>query len=264
MPDDVYQLYAIRYASNPRRRRFENFQYPLRVDPHDAPMPMEYFVWVAVSPRRTVLIDTGATAEVCEKRGNDFLRCPTEGLRMVGVQPARIEDVVVTHLHWDHAGNWEKFPNARIWLQKSEMQFATGPYVEHAALRRSFEVEHVQGLIARLYEGKLHYVDGEAEVAPNLTLHHVGGHTAGQQVVRVKTRRGWVVVASDALHYYANMELQNPFQTIFNVADMVVAYSTLRRLADSDDHIIPGHDPAVLEKYPPAGDNLKGVAVRLD
>jgi glyoxylase-like metal-dependent hydrolase (beta-lactamase superfamily II) len=264
MADDLYALYAIRYASNPKRRRVENFQFPTRIDPHDAPMPMEFYVWVAVGPRRTVLIDTGATEEVCVRRDNDFLRCPTEGLRAVGVDPAKIDDVVVTHLHWDHAGNWDKFPNARIWLQQAEMAYATGPYAEHAFMRRPFEPAHLAGLIAKLYEGRLSYVDGEAELAPNLTLHRVGGHTPGQQVARVKTRRGWIVVASDALHYYANMERDNPFQTMFCVPDAVVAFSTMRRLADSDDHIIPGHDPLVLDKYPPAGDNLKGVAVRLD
>jgi glyoxylase-like metal-dependent hydrolase (beta-lactamase superfamily II) len=83
-------------------------------------------------------------------------------------------------------------------------------------------------------------------------------------VVRVATRSGWLVLASDASHFYANMEQGRPFPIVYSVGDMVQGYARLRELAESPAHIIPGHDPEVLRRYPPPQENLAGIAVRLD
>ncbi|MOA45506.1 hypothetical protein D3C78_1679080 [compost metagenome] len=89
-------------------------------------------------------------------------------------------------------------------------------------------------------------------LAPGLELHHVGGHTQGLQVVRVHTARGWIVLASDALHYSRNLTDDNPFPAIFHLGDMLEGYRRIRTLVESDAHIVPGHDPAVARQYPPA------------
>jgi hypothetical protein len=86
----------------------------------------------------------------------------------------------------------------------------------------------------------------------------------GLQVVRVATRRGALVLASDASHLYANMEEVRPFPIVWSVADMVEGYARLRSLAQSPGHVIPGHDPLVLERYPAPGRELRGIAARLD
>jgi glyoxylase-like metal-dependent hydrolase (beta-lactamase superfamily II) len=105
---------------------------------------------------------------------------------------------------------------------------------------------------------------GDEEIAPGVSLHLIGGHTMGMQAVRVKTRRGWVVLASDASHFYANMEETRPFPIVYSVADMVDGYRKLRALADSPAHLIPGHDPMVMERYPAPSKALEGIVVRLD
>jgi hypothetical protein len=110
--------------------------------------------------------------------------------------------------------------------------------------------------------GRFH--DGDDELASGISLHLVGGHSAGLQFVRVHTRRGWVVVASDAIHFYANVETGNPFPIVFNVGDMMEGWARCRRLADSADHIVPGHDPLVRARYPAPSAELEGIAVRLD
>ena len=71
-------------------------------------------------------------------------------------------------------------------------------------------------------------------------------------------------MASDASHLYANMERAAPFPIVFNVGEMVNGFKILRNLASSQNHIIPGHDPLVLERYPPATKELKGIVARLD
>ena len=110
----------------------------------------------------------------------------------------------------------------------------------------------------------MQFHDGVDELAPGLTVHHVGGHTMGLQVARVWTRRGWVVLASDASHFYANMEQGRPFPIVYNVADMLDGHKQLYRLASSPDHVIPGHDPLVLKRYPAPRPGLEGIVARLD
>jgi glyoxylase-like metal-dependent hydrolase (beta-lactamase superfamily II) len=128
----------------------------------------------------------------------------------------------------------------------------------------AYEVEDVVGMVRRAYAGRVRFHDGDAEIAPGISLHLIGGHTMGLQVVRVATRRGWVVIASDASHFYANMEEVRPFPIVYSVADMVEGYDRLRELAESPAHIIPGHDPLVLERYPAPSKALQGIVARLD
>jgi glyoxylase-like metal-dependent hydrolase (beta-lactamase superfamily II) len=262
MPNDlpVYDLFAIRYA-NRAAKRSDHF---IGGDPHDGPMPMDYFVWVAVSETGVYVIDTGFTAEVAARRGRTFLRCPVEALRLVGVDPNAVEHVILTHMHYDHVGNFHKFPRARFHLQEPEMRYATGRLMCHARLRNAFEVEDVVGMVRLNYAGRVDFYNGPAELAPGITLHPGPGHSAGLQFVRVHTRRGWVVVASDVTHFYENMESGRPFSTALHVGDMLEAFGALAAHAPAHDHIVPGHDPQVMARYPAVSPELDGIAVRLD
>ena len=256
----VYAVYAVKYARH-ERRASANF---LGGDPHDGPMPIDYFVWAIQGGGKTWILDTGFDAEQGRKRKRDHIRSPGDGLKMLGIDPAAVEDVVISHMHYDHAGNHDLFPNARFHVQDKEMQYCTGRSMCHRALAHSFEPEDVAVMVRRLFAGRLRFHDGAAEVAPGLSLHRVGGHTAGLQSLRVWTRRGWLVLAADAAHLYANIEQQRPYVTVLNVADMMEGHRALQRLASSPAHIIPGHDPLVMERYPAAGPGLEGIAVRLD
>ena len=144
------------------------------------------------------------------------------------------------------------------------MAFATGRHMRNKPFRAPMDVEHVVGMVRQVYAERVVFHDGDAELVPGFSLHHIGGHTAGLQVVRVNTRRGWVVLASDASHLYANMERGNPYPIIFLEDQMLEGFETLKRLADSDDHIIPGHDPKVMDLYPAPSDDLSGIIARLD
>ncbi|MEO8203753.1 MAG: N-acyl homoserine lactonase family protein [Betaproteobacteria bacterium] len=255
-----YEVYAIKYAHHERRSR-ENF---LGGDAHDVPMPLDYFVWLLRGDGREILVDTGFSAAMATKRKRNHLRCPAEGLRLLGVDAAGVRDVIVTHLHYDHAGNFDLFPAADFHIQDRELNYATGRYMCHECFRGAYEEEDVVSLVRRVYAGRVKFHDGDVEVAPGVSVHLIGGHTMGIQAVRVHTRRGWVVLASDASHFYANMEETRPFPIIFSVAEMVDGYARLRALADSPEHIIPGHDPLVMARYPAPSKALEGIACRLD
>ena len=254
-----YEVYAIKYAHH-MRKASENF---IGGDPHDGPMPLDYFVWLIRGGGREVVVDTGFSAAMARKRGRDHLRCPAEALRLLQCDPSSVKDVVITHLHYDHVGNFDLFPAATLHLQDVEMQYATGRHMGEERHRFAYEVEEVVGMVRRVYEKRVHFHDGDEEIAPGISLHLIGGHTMGMQSVRVATRRGWVVLASDASHFYANMEQTRPFPIVFSVDDMVSGYEKLRSLAASPGHVIPGHDPLVMQRYP-AVKGLEGIAVRLD
>lgn len=257
---NAYEIYAIKYAHH-ERTASANF---LGGDPHDGPMPMDYFVWLVRGHGREIVVDTGFNAAVAARRGRKISRPVEEGLRLMGVDTAKVKDVVITHLHYDHVGNFDLFPEATFHLQDLEMHYATGRCMTTEAMRHPYELEDVVGMVRRVYAGRVRFHDGEGEVAPGVTLHHVGGHTMGLQVVRVATRRGRVVLASDASHYYANMEQGRPFPIVYNVGDMVQGWRRARELAESAEHVIPGHDPQVLARYPAPEAKLQGIVARLD
>jgi glyoxylase-like metal-dependent hydrolase (beta-lactamase superfamily II) len=198
------------------------------------------------------------------KRKRDFLRTPAQGLALLGVDAATTRDVIITHLHYDHVGTFGDFAQAQFHLQDDEMCYATGRHMRHGRFNHGYEAEDVAGMVRLVFKDRVTFHKGTSELAPGVTLHHIGGHTAGLQCVRIMTQRGRVVLASDASHYYEHMETGRCFPTIFHVGDTLEGYSTLQRLAESRQHIIPGHDPLVMQRYAAPSPALEGIVVRLD
>ena len=259
---EVYEVFAVRYATKQDRRRSENF---VLADPHDGFMPIDYFVWVVRNSRRTIVVDTGFEQGEGQKRGRQVLRLPREGLAMLGIEAARVQDVVITHMHYDHAGTLGDFPAARFHLQEREMFYATGRHMgQPQPFAQAYVPDHVCALVRCVFDGRVVFHDGVSEIASGISLHRIGGHTLGMQCVRVRTARGWVVLASDAAHFYENMEKRSPFPIVHSVADMVDGYRAMSELAESAHHVVPGHDPLVMSRYPAPEKASEGIVVRLD
>lgn len=244
-----YEVLAVRYATVDRRRR-DNF---MVADPHDGPMPMDYFVWLIRGGGRQYLVDTGFNAEAAAARKRTLLRNPISALAALGVSAEQISDVIITHLHYDHAGNVDLLPRARLHLQESEMQYAVSRYMTYKPLRHAYHVGDVAHMVQRIFDDQVAFHDGDDKLAPGVELVHVGGHTKGLQAVRVHTARGWVVLASDASHYYDNIGTESPFPVVHDVGAMLEGYRRLLSMAESPDHLIPGHDPLVMKFYPAHG-----------
>ena len=260
MSDDVHEVYALRYAHHDRQSP-ENFLFG---DPHDILQPLAYYVWVIVGPHGTFLVDTGFDRPMAHKRGRVIVKPVPEGLAALGLNPDSIEKVVVTHLHYDHCGNHDVFPRATYHLQDDEMAYATGRCMCHPVIRIPFEADDVVAMVRKVFAGRVRFHDGPWEMAPGITVHKIGGHSKGLQCIRVRTRRGHVVLAADASHLYAHINEGRVFPVTYNVGDVLEGYETIKRLADSSDHIIPGHDPEVASRYPAARDGLDTFAMRLD
>ncbi len=258
LPD--YEVLALRYATRAARRA-DNF---VGGDPHDGPMPLDYYLWLIRGAGRLVVVDTGFGADMAAKRHRQLLRTPAQALALVGVDVAEVADVIVTHLHNDHVGTVDTFARARFHLQDREMAFATGRSMCAACLNRAYEVDHVSSMLRLVYAGRVTFHDGDAQLAPGLSVHRIGGHTDGLQVVRVHTARGWLVLASDASHFYEHFEGQRCFPLVHHLGEVLEGYGRLLALADSPRHVIPGHDPRVLRRYPASEPSWAGIVARLD
>ncbi len=259
-----YEVYAIRYARHERVARANFIDGGAAGDEHDGPMPLDYFVWLVRGQAGVFVIDTGFGAAAAAERGRQLITPVGAGLAQLGVEPASVADVIVTHMHYDHAGNHGLFPAARYHLQDAEMAFCTGRAMTHAALRHAYAAPDVAEMVLKVFGGRVAFHAGDTELAPGLSLHLIGGHTAGLQAVRVWTRRGWLVLASDAAHFYANMDEGRPFPIVHDVAAMLEGHRTLKALASADDLVIPGHDPLVLTRFPAARPELARHIARLD
>lgn len=256
---ETYEVFALRYAWRDAKRQDHFIS---EVSDPDAPMPMDYFVWVMRSPDRTVLLDTGFKPDVGTRRGRTPLHAPAEALSLVGIGAESVRDIVISHLHYDHAGTIDAFPNARLHLQSQELDYVTSG--KNEGRRGSFEVDDVAEVLRAMYADRVKLYGGSEQPWPGISVHLVGGHTPGSQIVRVRTKRGWVVLAADAIHYYENMELGIPFHGAYDAGREIASFDTCKALADSEEHIIPGHDPEVTQRYPAASPALEGIVLRLD
>jgi len=264
--EGIWEAYAIEYGRHSDRKVYENFTAPLpasRPDPI-APMPLSFFVWLLRAGDRVIAVDTGFASDEATARGREVLLPLETALSTLGIARDAVGDVILTHLHWDHAGRHDLFPNARIHVQVREMSYCTGPCMCHAALSKPYDPASVSALVRRVHAGDVQFHDGQAEIARGVHVHLVGGHTRGLQIVTAETARGRLVLASDAVHYYANAELEHPFPLIHDAEAMLEGFRTVKRLAPSPGHIIAGHDPEVLRRFPPVHqEKLPGI-VRLD
>jgi glyoxylase-like metal-dependent hydrolase (beta-lactamase superfamily II) len=243
----VTKIQAIRYGRHDRKAA-ENF---IDGDDHATDMPLDYFVWaIHRADGAPIVVDTGFEAEAAQRRGRTLLRPVGDGLRAAGVDPTAVEDVIITHMHYDHAGSLGLFPRARFHIQDGEMAFCTGRAMGLATVRAPFDVEPVTEMVRHIFAERVVFHEGSEAIAPGIVVHDAVGHTAGLQIVEVDTARGPVILASDAAHLYLNLVRRIPFPIVVDIPAYLAALDKIDAMAPARSHIIPGHDPLVLSLFP--------------
>jgi|TARA_R110002126_G_scaffold86592_1_gene209011 glyoxylase-like metal-dependent hydrolase (beta-lactamase superfamily II) len=245
--DDLYEIYQLTYAHDPGRRVHDNF---ILRDMHDGPMPVDFNLWILRNAHRIILVDTGFSPRAAAERKRPLDIDPVEALARIGVDPDTVEDVVITHLHFDHAGNLDRFGKARFHIQDAEVAFATGRCMCDAFIRRPFDVEDVVTLVRHTYADRVVFHDGDDTLAPGITLHAFPGHSAAVQAVRVMTARGPVLLGSDVSHYWSNILNMKPFNLTVDVPATLDTYRRAMALAGAPHRFIPGHDPKARRLFP--------------
>ncbi|PWJ21094.1 N-acyl homoserine lactonase family protein [Jannaschia seohaensis] len=245
-----WEVFALRYGDRTARVRGDSFLFD---DDHAARHPIDYFIWLLRRGEETILVDTGYDAEEGARRSRPIQRDPREALAPFGLAAEAVDRVIVTHLHYDHAGGLHLFPNATLHIQAAEMAYATGPCMCHDALRMPFTGDHICEAVRRLYSGRVVFHQGDGQVAEGVTVHRIGGHSKGLQAVRVRTEVGWLCLASDAAHFYENYRAAKPFPIVVDVEEMLEGFATIQALASAPGLVVPGHDPLVRTLFPSAG-----------
>ena len=249
----AYEVYAIRYATIP------GFRLSSLIAGADTSRRLDIamMVWLMKgADGRTVLLDAGF-------RRDDLIRrwkpagyvTPAAALERMGVRPDAVTDLIISHVHWDHLDGADLFPNARIWIQKEEYEHHVGP--DGRRLANAIDTADATMLYRMMQAGRVTLVDGDArEIIPGITVYTGGKHTFQSQYVGVNTEAGTVVLASDNVYLYENLEKHVPIAQTLDAASNLAAQERMTRLAASPRLIVPGHDPAVFERFPAPGDGV--------
>lgn len=267
-----YEVTAVRYGTRSTTKSDVFLHFGLYGEP-DGPTQMDYFFWIARSAGRTILVDCGFNDASGARRGRTMLCPPTVALRRLGIEPAEIGMLILTHAHYDHIGNVDAFPAAELVMSAREYEFWTSPLATRPLFATSAEPADIKALTRARAAGRLRLLPGappgvvaaRQSVAAGIDVLEVGGHTPGQLVVFVGAQHGEVVIASDALHYYDEMRLDRPFTHVADLPAMYEGYELLRRLSAGAARILlAGHDPEVMHRFPAINGELTGLAVRID
>lgn len=259
----AHEVFALRYAWKPDGHSDADMAFG--GDPEKRVEGMDFFCWLIVTEAgRPIMVDTGFFSGLAPRLGYAPLFEPADGVRMLGFDPAKIEDVIITHAHYDHVGNLAAFPNARFHIGATEMQSITGPLMTHPTTRGGFGKRDVKTLVGLTFEDRVRFLDDEDAPFLGIRSFIVPGHTTGQLALEVDTGRGAVILASDAVHLYSELETERPFPVFHDMGAMIMSYRKLKARARRPDLIVPGHDADVARRYPAAGPEFAGKIVRLD
>jgi glyoxylase-like metal-dependent hydrolase (beta-lactamase superfamily II) len=215
---------------------------------HDA-VELIYPFWVLRGPRHVTLIDTGFSSAAAEQRGIGEYRDPTALLAEIGIDPADVEQIVVSHLHFDHFCAPERFPNARFVVQHDDVAYFSGAGASHPAGKLT-DPPSIAALAELRAAGRLELLDGDKVLGDGLSLVRVGGHTPGSQVIVLEREGGQIVFACDASHFYANAQTRTPSAIIYRYDEYQRGFAAIERLA-AGGRWFPGHDPEILTHLTP-------------
>jgi len=243
-----YEVYAIRYATIP------DFSVAGLVAGADRSRKLDIamMVWLVRGGGRNILVDSGFYREQFFRQWHvsDFVK-PSVAIERLGLKADDITDVIITHMHWDHADGLDLFPKARIWIQKDELQYYAGEAWQSRGTHGGIDSEDVLAVVKLNTQGRVGLVNGDAqEIIPGVTCYTGGKHTYASQYVGVNTAAGTVVLASDNMYLYENLEKHVPIAATLDAASNLRAQDRMKQLAAKPEMIIPGHDPAVMKNFP--------------
>lgn len=249
MSDQQYSVHALRYAQSVGERSGFFYRYDLLKQPDDE-QHVDWYFWLIQGGGKTVLVDCGYNQERGARKGRHLKTAPLELLSRAGVRATDVDHVVISHAHYDHVGNIGLFPNATFTIARSEYAWITGPFADRHPTCWVVEEDERQLIQNLTRDGRFTFVDDRTQVLPGIEVWPVGGHTPGQMLTEITSPTGNIVLASDAAHFYEEIETDKPFNLFHDLHEMYGAYEQLRALsARPDTSVIAGHDPRVGQQF---------------
>ena len=222
-------------------------------------LDIQMMVWLLKGPNgANILVDSGFYREkfVKQWKVKDFIK-PSDALAKVGLKPEDITDLIITHMHWDHAGGMDLFPKARVWIQQDEYSYYTGEAWQPNGNHGGVDQDDVMALVKLNTEGRVRLVKGDdQEVTAGIKVYTGGRHTYASQYVGVNTKAGTVVVASDNCYLYENIDKHAPIAQTWDAPSNLKAQDRMKQLASNSRLIVPGHDPSVFTRFAAPGNGV--------
>ena len=256
---DKYELYAVRFAT------LANFPVSSLVAGADRSRRMDIamMIWVLKgADGRIALVDSGFHRDQYFRQFTvkDYVK-PPDALAPLGITADKVTDILLSHMHWDHAGGIDLFPSARVWVQKDEYDYYAGDAWQSTRTHGGIDPEDVLEIVKRNTQGKVSFVRGDDDALLSGILFGVGGrHTWASQFVSVQTRSRAVVVASDNMYLYENLDIHVAIAQTLDAASNLRTQDRMRSIAGEPRFVIPGHDPAVFDRFPRISERI----VRID
>ncbi|HEY2907685.1 MAG TPA: N-acyl homoserine lactonase family protein [Vicinamibacterales bacterium] len=246
---DKYQVYAVRFATI---RDFSAAGLVAGAD-RTRRLDIAMTLWVLKgADGRVALVDSGFYRERYFKQFAvaDYVK-PSEAIAPLGLKPEDVTDIFLSHMHWDHAGGIELFPAARIWVQKAEYEYYTGDAWQARTTHGGIDQDDVLEIVRRNMLGKVTFLTGDDDTSISGIAFGVGGkHTRESQFITAETRAGKVVLASDNMYLYENLDEHKAIAQTLDAASNLRTQDRMRALAASPKLLIPGHDAAVFDRFP--------------
>ena len=243
-----YEAFAVRFGTLPQ---FRVSGLIAGADPSRR-LDIPVMVWLLKgSDGKRVLIDSGFYRQkfLDQWKPQDF-RSPSDAVAAAGVRPEEITDIIITHAHWDHIDGADLFPKATVWIQKDEYTYYTGEAWHARNTHGGVDPDDMLALLKINTEGRLRFVNGDdQEILSGIRCYTGGKHTWQSQYVGVRTAAGIAVFTSDNVYLYENLERRVPIAQTLDAASNLKAQDRIRSIASSPTLIVPGHDPAVFERF---------------
>lgn len=266
-----HEVLAVRYGTRTTTRAESYLNWPVYGEPDEA-FAMDYFFWVVRGPAGTIVVDCGFDPAVGRRRGREALVDPVDALAALGVDAGTVDRMVVSHAHYDHIGTLDRFPSAEIVMTRREADFWAGPYAGRRQFAHSTEPDELAVLARARREGRVRTFDGSVQLCEGVQLLEVGGHTPGQLIATVDLAGepgtgATAVLATDALHFYDELERDRPFFVVADLEAMYAGFDTLRELSGRPGTVlVAGHDTEVGRRFPRrvSGTGIDDLVIRID
>lgn len=241
---DEYQVYAIKYADG---WKIQAKDWVTGADLSDSVDVCEMFWLIKSHDGKNILVDAGFIDSA--NLFKEYTR-PDSMLKKLNIEVSEISDIIVTHPHNDHIGGLILFPEARVWMQQDDYDYFIGPAWEENGYRTGFEKNDVENLLSISKQGRLKLIKGDnIEIMPGISVFTGSKHTFGNQYLRVNSGKNKILLASDAIWFYLNMEKELPVCVCMDTASYVKTIKRIKTLVADPGLIIPGHDDEVFRKF---------------